>query len=160
MKMKPNVLQHQYAVVKAGNEDLILSTKGIAICTGWYGWDSKNKIAFLCHFDHPCTAFSVPDILKAIKEKSPSDHHFKSVLIGGKRWFWSPCTRNIIKMMVSSQNLIKICIKDGPYDNWPHKKRNIIISATYGVLSTEKLHGKYHPKGIKWFFKPMEKVEI
>src|SRR5699024_6866293 len=130
--MNPNVLQHQYAVSRSGQNDFFLSTKGILICTGWYGWDTSSGISFLCHFDHPCSAESVPEILRSLGEMAPQDHSFRSVLVGGKEWFWSKRTRARIRAHVGAQDRLKIKVKDGPMDGWLCKHRNLVVSVGHG----------------------------
>jgi len=157
--IKPNVLQHQYAISMRGERELVLSTKGILICTGWYGWDSANKIVFLCHFDCPKSADSVPNILKDIKQVAPQNHSFKSVLVGGKKWFWSKTTRRRIKECIATQNEVNISVRNGPYDNAPCAHRNLLISSYKGRIKSQNLSGKSCPKGYLWFFGPMQRVE-
>ncbi len=157
--MKPNVLQHQYAITTREVGTAVLSTKGILICTGWYGWDSKNGIAFLCHFDWPKSADSVPEILKELRRVSPVEHRFKSILVGGKSWCWSKITRKRVKKYLTEQNELNISIKDGPLDDPFCRHRDLFISSTGGHLKDQpKLSGKSFPSDFGWFFRPMQKV--
>jgi hypothetical protein len=87
--MRPSVMQHQYAISSEPHGSAVLSTKGILICTGWYGWDPTSGIGFLCHFDRPGSASSVPEIIRELRQVAPENHRFRSVLVGGKEWFWS-----------------------------------------------------------------------
>jgi len=157
--MKPNVLQHQYAITDSRDKECILSTKGICICSGWYGWDSKNKIYFLCHFDSPFSANSTPNIIMEILKYAPNEHSFKSILVGGKRRFWSKCTRNIVKQYVNGQNELNIVVRDGPFDNGC-AKRDLVISSQRGRITNQKLEGKSYLDGFCWFLGPMERVEV
>lgn len=159
--MKPNVLQHQYAVCIKTTTNHVLTTKGIWICTGWYGWDLQNNVYFLCHFDHPCSAYSVPEILERIKKVSPNTKSLHSVLVGGKRWFWSPLTRQAIINQVKNQNELRIKIKHGPYDNCLFSHRNLAVSLTSSKHRYDpgKLKGRSHPDESGWFFGPMRRVE-
>ena len=130
-----NVLQHQYAFARASDECAVLATKGIWICTAWYGWDEKNKIAFLCHFDSPFSAFSVNRIVNELSGITPKGGQYKSILVGGKKWFWSKCTRNCIKELVATQNNLRISVQEGEYDNCFIDKRDVSICAKSGKVS-------------------------
>ncbi len=157
---KVNVLQHQYAITASNSELTKLSTKGIWICTGWYGWDRENKVAFLCHFDSPLSAASIPKVLKNIRSCVPDKHHFESVLVGGKGWFWSQRTRNSIKDIVSNQNEVNISITEEPFSKFPFSVINVTICSVTGEVSYEKLSGRPTPNSPWfWFFKPMQHVE-
>jgi len=158
--VRPNVLQHQYAICVGERGAPLLATKGISICTGWYGWDSKNGICFLCHFDHPWSANSLPNILANLRSYAPKDHKFKSVLVGGKTWWWSRRTRRKIKQFLAQQSELNIVVRDGPFDPFC-KDRDLLVSSKTGHLRvTEKLTGRGAPEGLFWFFGPMRRVEI
>jgi hypothetical protein len=150
-----NVLQHQYAISSEKLGIRKLSTKGIWICTGFYGWDKKNKVAFLCHFDHPKSADAISEILNKIKSQVPEEHHFESYLIGGKSWFWSRFTRNRINGLVENQKELNISINALPFKNLPFSSVNVTICSKTGQVSHEKLAGSPAPKGGVWFFKPL-----
>lgn len=154
-----NVLQHQFAVLKGMSEEGYLATKGVWICTAWYGWDKKNDVVFIAHFDRPFSADSVPCILEAIKDKVPDDHQFESVLIGGKRRWWSPKTRRKIQAFVDNQSTLNITIDPVPIEKGAFKRKDITLMDSSGTVSFDKLKGDAHPKGfIGWFFKPMQDV--
>ena len=154
------MLQHQFAIEREVEGSLFLATKGIWICTGWYGWDSKNKVAFLCHFDRPRSALSVTGILDRLSEYVPVEHHFNSVLIGGKQWFWSPKTRKRVELLAKKHDKINIDIVHGQYDNLPFSKRDLTLLDAGGRPLFDRLSGRSHLKGYKWFFEPMQEVDL
>lgn len=153
-----NVLQHQYSISGGAFEKRDLSTKGIWICTGLYGWDYMNKVAFLCHFDHPLSAISIPRIFKEVRSSVPDEHHFEGKLIGGKTWFWSRCTRNCIKELIANQEYLNISLSEVPFKNSINDKIDMTICAETGEITYTKLKGKACPTGISWFFKGMQHV--
>jgi hypothetical protein len=108
LTLRPTVLQHQYAISSPQNANTVLSTRGVVICTAWYGRDSASGTSFLCHFDHPWSANCVPRILEELRHASGEGHNFRSVFVGGKEWFWSRATRTKIREHVSSQTRLKI----------------------------------------------------
>lgn len=157
--MRPNVLQHQYAIALSADEPVVLSTKGILICTGWYGWDTTSGISFLCHFDHPWSANSVPQVLRDLRNVAPENHRFRSVLVGGKKWFWSGRTRAAIRRHVDAQTQVNIRVREGPVDGWWFRHRNLLVSAQRGhIPGNHHLDGSATPKGCCWVFGPMQRV--
>ena len=149
------VLQHQYTIAKNGN---LLTTNNIWICTGFYGWDETNKVAFLCHFDHPFSVKSLPAIFRKIRELVPDEHSFDAMLIGGKGWFWSRVTRSNIKAIIKRQSIVKISVAEKPFKNWFSNTVDVTICSKTGKVSFDKVIGKSAPKGISWFIKPMQQV--
>lgn len=161
MQRTANVLQHQYAIVKNhGDDEFALVTKGILICTGWYGWDQKNNLAFLCHFDIPRSVNSMPQILADFHRLVPKDHHFVSTLVGGKSWFWSKNTRERVKDMVRTQKKLSIEVLDGPYDDNLFASRNVVVSPAKGLILGDTVTGDTSPLGVFWIFGPMKKAKI
>lgn len=157
-RLRPNVLQHQYAISSA-QESTALSTSGIFICTAWYGWDAENEVSFLCHFDRPRSAESVPQVLRDLRAMVPQNHNFRSVLVGGKEWAWSRWTRAVIHKHVNSQTHLNIRVREGPVDGWLLRHRNLLVSPGQGhSKETWKAIGRPSPKGVAWFFKPMVRV--
>jgi len=157
--MHPNVLQHQYAISSEAGKPTVLATKGILMCTGWYGWDAANGISFLCHFDHPWSARSVPHVLRDLRKIAPEDHSFRSVLVGGKEWFWSRKTRAAIRCQIDAQTELNIKVREGPVDGkWLHH-RNLLVSAQRGhIPGNHYLEGSASPRGICWIFGPMQRA--
>jgi hypothetical protein len=153
-----NVKQHQYAVVKFDKNTTYLATKGIWTCTGWFGVDQKNQVAFLCHFDLPSSANSVPEILQVIKEYVPTDNQFESTLIGGKAWAWSKRTRQRIKDTVNNQTDINISISESPFNNWLFNSIDVSVCLGSGKISYTQVQGETTPKGNLWIFRTMERV--
>lgn len=149
------VLQHQYSIAKNSS---LLFTNNIWICTGFYGWDDINKVAFLCHFDHPFSVKSLPVILRKIRRLVPDEHSFEAVLIGGKGWFWSRVTRNNIKNVIKRQSVLKISIVEKPFKNCIANSVDVTICSKTGKVSLEKVVGQSAPNGICWFFKSMQQV--
>ncbi|MEZ9631292.1 hypothetical protein BCT86_13725 [Vibrio breoganii] len=149
------VLQHQYAMTKDGG---LLSTNSIWICTGFYGWDEANKVAFLCHFDHPLSVSSLPVILREIRRLVSDEHSFEAVLIGGKGWFWSRLTRGNIKALIERQSIVKLSITEKPFRNWLSNTIDVTICSKTGNVSFDKVIGRSAPKGFSWFIKPMQQV--
>ena len=119
-----------------------------------------NKVAFLCHFDSPLSAKSLPDILEELAKHVPQEHHFEAVLIGGKRWFWSPITRKRIKEFASKQSVINLNFSDIPFCNRPINTIDVTISPITGETHHHKLSGRPARKGFLWFFKKIIKVEV
>ena len=154
-----NVKQHQFAVGKVSKNNEYLATKGLWSCTGWVGWDKENQVAFLCHFDHPQSSNSVSEILNVISEYVPKNHHFESILIGGKGWLlYSRLTRKKIIHTVNSQKIVNISISETPFNNWFTSVVDVSICLKTGVLSMAKVEGETRPKGNTWLFRPMERV--
>lgn len=150
-----DVSQHEYGITLDPKEELV--TRGIWICTGWYGWDTENGVAFLCHLDHPLSPLSVLKILKEIRKNVPENHAFESCLVGGKWYFWSPLTRLFTKVLVWRQKHLNISVKCGGYDHLPWGKRAVHISSAPRKESFENRKGRTHPKGFLWFFGPIKK---
>lgn len=149
------VLQHEYGIAKGEGA---LVTRGIWICTGWYGWDSDNKVGFLCHLDSPFSALSTGRILYELRSKVSADHYFETYLIGGKCYFWSPITRWVVKRIVRKQSALTIEVKDLPYDNCPLSHRCISIATDTGQVDDKTVPGPSTPKGFFWFFKSVKKA--
>lgn len=158
--MRLPILQHEYAISTGLGPFELLSTKGVWTCTAWYGWDTKNGISFLCHFDHPWSADSTPEILNCLNEVAPSSHRFQSVLVGGKRWLWSGRTREKIRHYVESQNEVKIKIREVPMDGWLDcRRRQLVVSTRGGRMRKDIiLEGDSAPRGICWYFGPMKGI--
>lgn len=56
--MKPlTIRQTEYALSANKNRDLV--TRSILVCTAVFGVDKNTGVAFLAHFDLPCTAGSL-----------------------------------------------------------------------------------------------------
>ncbi|WP_337916379.1 hypothetical protein [Vibrio cholerae] len=149
------VLQHQYSIAKNAES---LSTNNIWICTGFYGWDSLNKVAFLCHFDHPCSVKALPNILRKIRKLVPDKHSFEACLIGGKGWFWSRTTRRNINACIQKQSIINLSVSEAPFQNWITNKVDLTICSKTGKVSFDKVVGRSTPKGVFWCIKPMQQV--
>lgn len=150
-----DVLQHEYGITNDPEEELV--TRGITICTGWYGWDTHSNTAFLCHFDSPFSAFSIPRILKDVRANMSQVHHLETYLVGGKVYFWSSITRMLIQLIVNRQKFISISISSGEYDNWPSNRRCVTVSSVPRKANFEHKDGPIHRAGILWFFDPMIK---
>jgi len=159
-RKKENVRQHQYGVLASGKSIKYLSTKGIWICTGWYGWDSKNEVAFLCHFDHPASALSVLRILKEVRKMVPEDHHFETTLIGGKGWFWSRWTRQCIKDLALGQTRLNVSINEEPFRNCFTDKVDVTIFPKTGIVSLKPIAKGNVPRKKNWFFGPVRKSKL
>lgn len=150
-----DVLQHEYGITNDPDEEL--ATRGITICTGWYGWDRHSNTAFLCHFDHPFSAFSIPKILRDIRANISEVHHLETYLVGGKMYFWSPITRMLIKLIVKRQKFISISISSGEYDNWPSHRRCVTVSSVPRQVNFKPREGPVHRVGVLWPLRHMMK---
>lgn len=150
-----DILQHEYGITNDPHEELV--TRGITICTAQYGWDLYSNTAFLSHFDHPFSVFSIQRILKDIQANIHDIHHLDSHLVGGKQYFWSFITRMLIKFFVKRQRYLNISIQSGKYDNWPTRSRCVTVSSVPRRASFENKQGPVHRVGILWFLGHMKK---
>ena len=110
------VLQREYGICSKDDWIGTIRTTGIQQCTVWSGFDRKSGVTFLCHFDYPWSARSVPKILEELKELAGPSAKFKSVLIGGRtcRFLWSTKTRNRIKSYIDPSSDFLV-VRDGPF---------------------------------------------
>ena len=152
------VLQHEYGISRGDVEGFVLTTRNVCICTAWFGYDSENKIAFMCHFDHPWTPNSVPDILRAIKDVTPEQHKFKSYLAGGKNWYYSIKTRANILSHDAAVLGLNIDVKWIPLPQEPFYQ-SYTIDSVDGAITHARFDSKRKLDGWRWFLGPMIKAK-
>ncbi len=113
--MTVEVLQREYGLALRSNGTHIISTPRVETCIVWCGLDPINGVAFLCHFDFPFTANSIPKIINELAAITPANHEFQSQLLGGRPYTWSSATRRRIKSQISQQKILNINVEEGPY---------------------------------------------
>ena len=107
------VFQREYAFATLANGNETLHTTLVTTCTLWYGIDEKNGVAFICHIDFPCFANTIPQILRELLELVPSEHSFRSFILGGYCWsWWSKITKNKIQEQCALNSNVKITIEN------------------------------------------------
>lgn len=154
-----NIAQHEYAVVPIEPTAPILRTRNVGPCTAWYGWDSKRRVAFLAHFDTPCSARSVPNIIRELRKHTPPGTHFVTRLEGGLflTFLYSLLTRSAIKKAAHGQKDVTFeFYRWESFNRWV--SRDISLRPFTGEVSYAKLAGAKHRKGLLWLFQPMVKV--
>jgi len=95
------VLQREIAITRAIDQRPILATTNVAMCTVFYGRDTKSKVGFLCHLDLPFTTNIIPSLLEKLRQHSGPNSTFASTLCCGNRYSWarSPLMREKIRSL-------------------------------------------------------------
>ncbi len=94
------ILQREWTFVDSfkNKEYRFLATPNIVHCTGFYGYDEQKQIAFMAHYDFPCSTGSLPYLFKKIKKHVGDSRIIYVFIFGG--WdccfWWSRKTREYI----------------------------------------------------------------
>ncbi len=122
-----NVPRGGYGILTNKMEQHSLITYNIWWCTALVGYDKVNGISFLCHFDIPCSASAIPEIVKYIMKLTPN-HEFEIYLVSGTRFSYSFRTSNNIRKELSKFPGFKIVGEDRGYTS-PVEAKTVIVDA-------------------------------
>lgn len=136
--MALKVRQREYGIGLRGENNSVLQTENIWTCTGFVGVN-KQGVAFLCHFDTPCSVRSLPQIIADLSVYVKDFSAFEIRIVSsaaGKLLGWM--TRYVLKKKLKELNVF-LSIPEAEFltDNC-FEKCGIRVDADTGTIRTDK----------------------